>query len=308
MDNYIATDPIAIYKAEAAIRDMGKAEYLSAILLDGPPGCGKTFLAKYISWQLKAKLIQFQFFPGCGREDLILDLAIGAHGERTHGVLLNAMTLSQEQKVVLLLDELDKAEPRVDSFLLTFLNEGSLLVPQLGEFIANRANLIVVITKNDEREAQNPLIRRCRPVQMRWPVPEVEIAIFRQKIPYLTEEACLSIIETANRLRGHPDVRKAPSTPELLRTIFDLLELVRTGKPIQELGYYYIDCIAPLVRDRQYIPDSPTYLGTRIKRAFDECLANPTAVYENALAMNPLEKASQMHHAGGEKPQENSAA
>lgn len=288
MNDYIATDPIAIYKAEAAIRDMGKQEYISALLLDGPPGCGKTFLAKYISWQLKAKLMQFQFFPGCGREDLILDLALGPQGQRTQGILLNAMTYSHEKKIVLLLDELDKAEPRVDSFLLTFLNEGSLLVPQLGEFVANRANLIVVITKNDEREAQNPLIRRCRPVQMRWPTPEVEMAIFRQKIPYLTDESCLAIIDTANRLRGHPDVRKAPSTPELLRTIFDIIELVKQGRPIQELGYYYIDCIAPLVRDRQHIPDSPTYLGTRIKRSFDECLTQTDVVIGNKLNVNPL--------------------
>lgn len=292
MNDYIATDPIAIYKAEAAIRDMGKQEYISALLLDGPPGCGKTFLAKYIAWQLKAKLLQFQFFPGCGREDMILDMALGPQGERTHGVLLNAMTYSKEKKIVLLLDELDKAEPRVDSFLLTFLNEGSLFVPQLGEFIADRANLIVVITKNDEREAQNPLIRRCRPVQMRWPVPEVEIAIFRQKIPYLTDESSMAIIDTANRLRGHPDVRKAPSTPELLRTIQDIIELVKQGKPIQELGYYYIDCIAPLVRDRQHIPDSPTYLGTRIRKAFIECLENQEKTFDINLTTNPLEKAA----------------
>lgn len=274
--DYIATDPIAIYKAEAALRDMGKQEYISALLLDGPPGCGKTFLAKILAKKLNAKLLQFQFFPGCGREDLILDLAIGQSGERTHGVLLTAMTLSKTQKVVLLLDELDKAEPRVDSFLLTFLNEGSLLVPQIGEFIANRENLLVVITKNDERDASTALIRRCRTVQMRWPIPEVESKIFRQRYPNLSDEACLSIIDTANRLRTHPDVKKAPATPELIRTISDIIELVRLDKSAQELGHFYIDSIAPLLRDRHHIPDSATYLGTRIKRAFIEYLQSQT--------------------------------
>ena len=68
--DYIATDPIAIYKAEAAIRDMGKQEYLSALLLDGPPGCGKTYLAKYISWQLKAKLIEHKQYIDKNGQDL----------------------------------------------------------------------------------------------------------------------------------------------------------------------------------------------------------------------------------------------
>lgn len=277
MSDYIATDPIAIYKAEAALRDMGKQEYISALLLDGPPGCGKTFLAKILAKKLKAKLMQFQFFPGCGREDLILDLAIGANGNRTPGILLQAMTMSQEGKIVLLLDELDKAEPRVDSFLLTFLNEGSLLVPQLGEFIANRENILVVITKNDDRQAGTALLRRCRTVQMRWPTIEVESAIFRQRFPLLTDEACLSIIDTANRLRSHPDVKKAPASPELMRTISDIIELVRQNKSSAELGYFYIDSLAPIVHDRQHIPDSPTYLGTRIKLAFQEVLKKETA-------------------------------
>jgi MoxR-like ATPase len=234
---------------------------------------GKTYLAKILSKRLGAKLIQFQFFPGCGREDLILDLAIGQNGARTPGILLNAMTMSQEGKVVLLLDELDKAEPRVDSFLLTFLNEGSLLVPQLGEFKANRANLLVVITKNDDRQAGTALIRRCRPVQMRWPSPEVEMKIFRQTHPYMTDESCMAIIDTANRLRGHPDVRKSPATPELIRLISDLIELVKMDRPVNELGYFYIDSIAPIIHDRQHIPDSGTYLGTRIKKAFQEFIA-----------------------------------
>lgn len=271
-DEYIATDPIAIHKANAALRDMGTQEYLSALLLDGPPGCGKTFLAKILAKKLGAKLIQFQFFPGCGREDLILDLAIGENGKRTPGILLNAMTMSQEGKVVLLLDELDKAEARVDSFLLNFLNEGWLLVPQLGEFHANKGNLLVVITKNDDRDAGTALMRRCRPVQMRWPSVEVEMKILRQKNPYLTDEACNSIIDTANRLRSHPDVKKAPATPELIRTISDLMELVRENRPASEIGFYYIDSMAPFIRDRQHIPDSPTYLGTRIKTAFAEVI------------------------------------
>jgi MoxR-like ATPase len=274
---YIATDPIAIYKAEAALRDMGRHEYISALLLDGPPGCGKTYLAKVLASRLGAKLMQFQFFPGCGREDLVLDLSIGVNGQRTPGILLEAMTLSQKGKIVLLLDELDKAEPRVDSFLLNFLNDGKILVPQLGEFEANRANLLVVITKNDDREASGPLVRRCRPVQMRWPTPDVEMKIFRQKYPNMSDEACFSIIDIANRLRSHPDVKKAPATPELIRTIQDLMELVKQDCSVQELGMYYIDSIAPIVRDRQHIPDSPTYLGTRIRKAFLEIQQTPQA-------------------------------
>jgi|GEM_PF-1552692 len=282
---YIATDNIAVYKAEAALRDMGPQEYLSALLLDGPPGCGKTFLAKILAKRLGAKLVQFQFYPGCGKDDLILDTAMSKNGERAQGILITTMLMSQQRKVVLLLDELDKAQPSVDSFLLTFLNEGSLLVPQLGgEFVANKENLLVVITKNDDRQAGTALLRRCRVVQMKWPSIEVEMKIFRQKYPYLTDEACLSMIDSAARLRGHPDAKKAPATPELIRLIADILVLVNEGRTAQELGYYYVDSITPLIHDRQYIPDSPTYLGTRIKRAFEPLMPHFHAAEEQAKA------------------------
>jgi MoxR-like ATPase len=266
--DFIATDPIAMMMAEYALQDMGRANYISALLLDGPPGCGKSYFGKYLAWRLRADILRFTFVPGCGREDLILDSIIGADGKRAHGVLLKAMETSREKKVVLLLEELDKAEPRVDSFLLTFLQEGEVLVPQIGLFQAVHSNLLVVITKNDVREASGPLVRRCRTIFMKWPSVEVESRILQQALPNLPLDACKAVIEPANVLRNHPAVPRPPSTPELIRICRDLVQAVKEGRDHQAVGHYYVRSVAPRLEDQVHI-DKPTFLGLRLKEKLE---------------------------------------
>jgi MoxR-like ATPase len=264
---FIATDPVTMLQVDAAVRDMGNS-YISALLLEGPPGCGKTYLAKYLAHKLSAEFILFQFFPGASREDLLLDLALGANGQRAPGVLLTAMRQSKEKKVVLLLDELDKADVRVDAFLLTLLNEASLLIPQIGQVDADSRNLLMVIAKNDQRDASGPLLRRCRCVFMAWPKPEIEVKILQQKLPTLSAEACLCLIDTSNILRKHVDVKKKPSTAELIRIAGDLLHLVQQKTEKRLLGEYFITTICPLEQDRARLTQSPIYYGTEIAQKF----------------------------------------
>lgn len=269
-DGYIATDPIAIFQAHYSLKEMGKSEKISALLLDGPPGVGKTFLGKHLSKLLKAELIHFQVFPGCDRGDMIWDTTYAKTGGTEEGVLLQSIKKSIDHPVVLLLDELDKSDVRVDSFLLNFLNEGFLFIPQLGMLNASSKNLLIVITKNDLRDAAAPLLRRCRVVYMNWPTVEIETRILRQCTPAMTDKACAALLEIPNRLRINPEVIKPPSTSELMRMAPDLLELVQRDANALLLGEYFINAIAQNVKDRRFIEKSPLYIGMSMIESLTE--------------------------------------
>ncbi len=267
--DYIVTDPVTWLQADIAIAEMGSKQYISALLLDGPPGCGKTYLAKYIAHQLKAELIQFQFFPGAGREELLLD-PIAINGVRAKGILPISAEKSHDHPVVLLLDEIDKADRTVDAFLLNFLNEGGLYLPQLGDFQVNRKQYIVVITKNDQRDASSALLRRCRCARMRWPNKEVETIILQRAIPGIPEAACHALIDIASRPREDTRFTKAPATPEVVRLAEDVMNLVERDVPPQTLGRYVLVSMAPLGNDLDLLGklNNDLYIGTLMRTHF----------------------------------------
>jgi MoxR-like ATPase len=251
MAGYIETDPVVTAAAENAIQDMGETEALAALLLDGPPGCGKTYLAKRIAVRLNAKLISFQAFPGCGKWEMLMDDPDPATGVRNKGLLLQSAELSQTEKVVMLINEIDKAAASVDSFLLDFLNDGRLFIPQLGEFVVKGSNYICVLTKNDQRNITDALMRRCRCGIMGWPTTDVEVAIMQAAIPQIEEKACKYLIQIAQRLRNDARVIKKPSPPEVVRLARDIIRMLQ-GEGLRErpLGKYISMGLLPHPADR----------------------------------------------------------
>jgi MoxR-like ATPase len=254
---YVVTDPVAVYAAECAVSAMKKGEPLSALLLDGPPGVGKTFLGKCLAKALGATRFLFQFFPGCGKEELLRDRSWDGQG-MVAGLLPRAIEASQTGKAVLILNELDKADVSVDGFLLDFLQEGLLFIPQLGgELAALPENLLVVITKNDLRDATEALIRRCRTVYMDWPTREVETKLIQKSLSWASQRLCHVFLEAAEQLRRHPGVKKKPSPPEVLRLIADCHRLRNRGLTLLEWSRYLLAGIAPLPADRRYLEGNP---------------------------------------------------
>lgn len=269
---YIATDPLAIYQAYSAIRDMGERGEISALLLDGPPGTGKTMLAKIITGFLNARRLRFQFFEGSGRKDLLFDAAFATEENPLgEGILPQALRLNQEPGLLVVhLDEIDKANADVDGFFLNFLQEGLLSIPQFGDIKADPSRILFILTKNDQRDLTAALLRRCRVAYMQWPSLEAETDILRGHYPWLPVEACTTLLEIPRKLRQNPEVKKAPSTPELIRVVYDLADYIRlqTDPDPEQVGIIFRGAIAQLPQDHRFVEKSVTFWGQKLIEVF----------------------------------------
>jgi MoxR-like ATPase len=180
------------------IRDAGRLKGLSALLLSGEPGVGKTHAAELLQvlWSDlspgEVKKTFFQLYENVEKEKLLYDYhvpkmveAIASNGSIqvkaqdiiSEGVLYKAAMNSLTGKSLLILDELDKATPEIDILLLDFLENGRLSDPMFGEVKANPKNLIVVITSNEQRELNDALYRRLRYVRLPYPSEEKQYKI-----------------------------------------------------------------------------------------------------------------------------------
>lgn len=280
---FTVTDRNAVTAMWLAFHDTGNG-HIPAVILDGPPGVGKTFLAGKAAEVWNAEVVFFQFYRGAGKEELLFDLDIsrivrGMSGNEipenfrdmvSLGVLPKAAEMSHNRKVVLILDEMDKSHPSTDAFLLDFLQYARLNIPHIGEIRPNTKNLLVVITKNDERALSEPLLRRCRPVKMSFPAPEIEAGMIR-KATGCPIEMAKALVTFASKVRATEPV-KMPSTPELIRLAKDIVTLYQDGE---------IDMIGPVVRDTLYqegeeIP--PTFQIKNVSKIFAAILQKGAAV------------------------------
>jgi MoxR-like ATPase len=264
---YVVTDPVVMMEAIAAIYDMGRVKIISALLLQGPPGVGKSYLGLYLQHLLGAQLLRYQMVFGTTRDDILFDREIlTPDGRPTDGVIIQAMNLSQSAKVVLILEELDKAASDVDALLLTFFQEGEMWFPQLGTVKANQENLLVVITKNDEREASSPLLRRCRVAEMTWPGIEAEVEILQAYHPFLTAKEAAEFLELPRLMRTWPSLRKPPSIHEIVRLLGDLLLFLPRTDDLN-LGRYCLQSLTVFKDDRILLANtcSALYLGTKMR-------------------------------------------
>ena len=154
----------------------GKREKKSipTLLLQGKSGAGKTFLAETFSKMIGAEEKFVQCFPRMGTENFQYDVNIegvmkqDADNSIKEGILLQALQQSKVSPVVLIIDELDKARPEVDSFLLDFLENGRLTTGtdtyEKGDF-----PIYTFITTNDKREIDEALLNRSKRVEVPRP-------------------------------------------------------------------------------------------------------------------------------------------
>lgn len=144
------------------------------MILTGVPGAGKTFLAECFGKALGAATIFYQCNASTGRTDLIGDINVASvirsdpQHVMTDGVLVEAVKKSvQGQPVVLILDELDKADPEMDGFLLDFLQSRRIRDNAGTTLTAAGQNVWVFLTSNGDRDLSDALLNRLRKVEVK---------------------------------------------------------------------------------------------------------------------------------------------
>ena len=206
------------------------------LLAEGPAGAGKTELAKVLAGMLRTDLVRLQCYEGLDEARALFewnyqkqllriqtDRADGrGWDEVSHHIfsreflldrpLLHAITAPRQ--VVLLIDEVDKADPEFEAFLLEVLSDFQVSVPELGTLRA-RQRPVVVLTSNRTRELSEALVRRCLHLFVDFPGPDTEAEIVALKVPELDERLRVQVARFVAGLRKL-DLRKAPSIAETL--------------------------------------------------------------------------------------------
>ena len=179
---YFASEDLA--KIVLLFEAFGKRDKKSipTLLLQGKSGAGKTFLAETFSQMIGANEKFVQCFPRMGTENFQYDVNIegvmkqDADSSIKAGILLQTLQQSQKGPVVLVIDELDKARPEVDSFLLDFLENGRLTTGT-DTYGKGQYPIYTFITSNDKREIDEALLNRSKKVEVPRPNKEMFLVI-----------------------------------------------------------------------------------------------------------------------------------
>ena len=220
------------------------------LLLEGPAGVGKTDLARATAEALGRTLIRLQCYEGLDeskalyewdyakqmlytqllRDAVARDLAgTGSVAEAAAIVEKSEATFFSERfllarpllaalrsdaPVVLLIDEVDRADPEFEAFLLEVLSEQQVTIPELGTIRATHPPL-VLLTTNATREMTEALRRRCLHAFLDYPPPSRELAILRLSVPGLEERLAAEVVAFVQGLRTL-ELRKLPAISETL--------------------------------------------------------------------------------------------
>lgn len=219
------------------------------LLLKGEPGTGKTLLAHSISESLGKRLIIWNIkstskaIDGCYTYDTIQRLNDSRFGSNDRDVNkiddyiklgpLGEAFVSDEQ-VVLLIDEIDKADPEFPNDLLQELDVMSFDIPELKKTIEAKHRPIVIITSNNEKELPNAFLRRCVFHFINFPTPQLMVDIVKVHFPDLKNNLLEAIIKKFYTIRAFDQLKKQPSTSELIDWVGVLLRSGMDQKDIEK--------------------------------------------------------------------------
>ena len=225
-------DELLLQSEYVSNNEISTTVYLSFLLgkpmlIEGPPGVGKTELAKVIAKAFERDFFRIQCYEGITFEQIVgewnyqkqllhLEAARNeANSEEKifdeeyfiQRPLLNAFL--NENDSVLLIDEIDKADEEVESFLLQALGEQEITINDLGTFQLKN-DLIVILTSNSQRSLLDETKDRCLFLYIPYPTVEREIEIVKSKIPDADDEVVSTVVKLVQNIRNL-NLMKKPS-------------------------------------------------------------------------------------------------
>ena len=206
------------------------------LLVEGAAGVGKTEIAKVMACALDRELVRLQCYEGLDESKALYEwnyqkqlLSIQVNmGSRDSEELTRSLfsdeyllerpllkSIRAEKPVVLLIDEIDKADEEFEAFLLELLSEMQVTIPEIGTVRAKSVPF-VVLTSNRARPLSEALRRRCAYLHIEYPDMEKELAILRAKLPHVDDRLCAQVAVAVQKLRSNEAILKKPSIAETL--------------------------------------------------------------------------------------------
>ena len=218
------------------------------LLLEGPAGVGKTELAKTLAVATGRRLVRLQCYEGQDETKALYDWDYGKQllytqilRDKTAELLSGTQSLAEAveavsaqeslffserflavrplldaimspEPVVLLIDEVDRADEALEAVLLELLAEFQISIPEIGTFAA-RSQPYVLLTSNNTRDLSSALKRRCLHLTLEYPDRERELQILESKQTGLSSALAAGLVDVLHELRGL-DLRKSPSISE----------------------------------------------------------------------------------------------
>ena len=227
--HYIYDDTLATVLAVAL--ELGRP-----LLIEGAAGVGKTEIAKVMAKALDRDLVRLQCYEGLDESKALYEwnyqkqlLSIQVNmGKQDADKLTRSLfsdeyllerpllkSIRSEKPVVLLIDEIDKADEEFEAFLLELLSEMQVSIPEVGT-IGAKTIPFVVLTSNRARPLSEALRRRCAYLYIQYPDLEKELAILRAKLPHVDDRLCVQVATAVQKLRSNESILKKPSIAETL--------------------------------------------------------------------------------------------
>ncbi len=206
------------------------------LLIEGAAGVGKTEIAKVMAAALDRDLVRLQCYEGLDEskalyewnyQKQLLHIQVNMNTQDKDSLTRSLFSdeyllerpllqsIRSEKPVVLLIDEIDKADEEFEAFLLELLSEMQVTIPEVGTVKANSIPF-VVLTSNRARPLSEALRRRCAYLYIQYPDLEKELAILRAKLPHVDDRLCAQVAVAVQKLRASEAILKKPSIAETL--------------------------------------------------------------------------------------------
>ncbi len=205
------------------------------LLIEGAAGVGKTEIAKVMAAALDRDLVRLQCYEGLDESKALYEwnyqkqlLSIQVNMGQDADTLTRSLfsdeyllerpllkSIRSEKPVVLLIDEIDKADEEFEAFLLELLSDLQVSIPEVGTIRAKTVPF-VVLTSNRARPLSEALRRRCAYLYIQYPDVDKELAILRAKLPHVDDRLAAQVAVAVAKLRSNEAILKKPSIAETL--------------------------------------------------------------------------------------------